>query len=260
MAPRLSVIISTHNRALLLSRAINSVKGQGVDGIQVIVVSDSPDVPTYGMANALLSGDDLFVQRGGQPGPAASRNLGIRMSEAEHILFLDDDDSYSPGFLPELLKHLRPGVNEVVYCDGYVAKEARAPDSVDIQSLVQLTLGEITHDSLAVKNKIPNNCLIFPRQLLLEHQFDESLILLEDWDHLLNVLAVASLRYLPIAGPIIHQNDPALEKTRNNSNSEKLVETTLQIYRKWPAPSPEAKAARQIHFQSAGIHLPTEFF
>lgn len=260
MVPLLSVIISTHKRALLLSRAINSIKNQAVEGVQIIVVSDTQDIQTYGVANSLLSGSDIFVQRGGSPGPAGSRNLGIRMSEAEHILFLDDDDSHAPGFLAELLKHLRPGANEVVYCDGYVAKEARSAEAVTIQSLTQFTLGEISHDSLAVKNKIPNNCLVFPRTLLLAHQFDESLILLEDWDHLLNVLAVAPLRYVPIAGPVIHQNDPALEKTRNNSNADKLVETTLQIYRKWPAPSPEAKAARQAHFQAAGIQLPAEFF
>lgn len=260
MAPRLSVVISTHNRALLLSRAINSIKAQGVEGVQVIVVSDMKDPNTFAVANSMLNGDDIFVQRGGNPGPAASRNLGIRASEAEHIIFLDDDDSHAPGFLQELMKHLKPGANEVLYFDGYLAEEARAADSVDIKKLVQFTLGEISHDTLAVKNKIPNNCLVFPRTLLLDHLFDESLILLEDWDHLLNVLSVAPLKYLPIHGPIIHQNDRSLEPTRNTSNQDKLVETTLQIYKKWPAPSGEAKHARQAHFQAAGINLPAEFF
>jgi hypothetical protein len=68
------------------------------------------------------------------------------------------------------------------------------------------------------------------------------------------------LKYLPIHGPVIHQNDRSLEPTRNTSNQDKLVETTLQIYKKWPAPSGEAKHARQAHFQSAGINLPAEFF
>jgi glycosyltransferase involved in cell wall biosynthesis len=260
MTPRLSVIISTHQRALLLSRAINSIKAQNVPGVQVIVVSDVKDQATYAMAHNLLSGDDVYVERGGTRGPAGSRNLGIRLSQAEHILFLDDDDSHAPGFLEALMAQIKPGVNEVLYCDGYLAQERRQPAAVDVTGISQFTLGEVSHDSLAVKNKIPNNCLVFPRTLLLEHGFDESLILLEDWDHLLNVLSVAPLRYVPIHGPIIHQNDPSLEKGRNTSNQDKLVETTLQIYRKWPAPSQQAKQARQQHFQSAGIQLPEAFF
>lgn len=260
MAPRLSVVISTHNRAMLLSRAINSVKEQKVEGVQVIVVSDMKDPNTFAVSNALLSDDDVYVQRGGQAGPATSRNMGVHLSSAEHIVFLDDDDSHAPGFLQDLMAHIRPGINEVLYCDGYLAEEARLPDAVNIKNLVQFTLGEISHDTLAVKNKIPNNCLVFPRQLLLQHLFDESLILLEDWDHLLNVLSVAPLRYVPIRGPIIHQNDPALDATRNTSNMDKLVETTLRIYQKWPAPSVDAKQARQDHFHNAGIHLPAEFF
>lgn len=260
MASRISVIISTHNRALLLSRAINSILAQGRDDVQIIVVSDTQDIQTYGMCNSMLRGQDVFVQRRGQPGPAGSRNIGIHIAEGQHVLFLDDDDSYAPGFLDALMPHLHDRPNEVLYCDGYVAKESRFGEGVDLQSVAPFLLGEMSHDSLAVKNKIPNNCLVFPRDLLREHLFDESLILLEDWDHLLNVLAVATLRYVPIHGPIIHQNDPGLEKTRNNSNAERLVETTLQIYRKWPAPTPEAKAARQAHFHAAGIPLPSDFF
>jgi glycosyltransferase involved in cell wall biosynthesis len=260
VTPRLSVVISTHNRALLLSRAINSVKGQGIEGVQLIVVSDTKDASTHAMASSLLSGSDVFVERTGAPGPAASRNLGIRLSEAEFIIFLDDDDSHAPGFLQALTNQLQSGVSEVLYCDGYLVEEQRKADAVELKSLVQFTLGEISHDTLAVKNRIPNNCLVFPRKLLLEHLFDESLILLEDWDHLLNVLAAAPLRYVPIHGPIIHQTDRSVEATRNTSNADKLVETTLRIYRKWPAPSEQAKAARQAHFQSAGIELPAEFF
>ncbi|HET8871227.1 MAG TPA: glycosyltransferase family 2 protein [Aquabacterium sp.] len=260
MAPRLSIVISTHNRALLLSRAINSVKSQGVEGVQVIVVSDMKDPNTFAVANALLSDDDIFVQRGGKPGPATSRNMGIHLAGAGHVLFLDDDDSYAPGFLGALLPHLSDAIDEVIYCDGYVAEEARSEGGVEIKGLAPFTLGEVTHDSLAVKNKIPNNCLVFSRKLLLEHLFDDNLILLEDWDHLLNVLTVAKLKYVPIHGPIIHQNDRTLERTRNTSNQDKLVETTLQIYKKWPAPNPEAKGARQAHFQAAGINLPAEFF
>ena len=260
MQPRLSVIIATHDRAPYLSRAIRSIKDQAVDGVQLIVVSDMADAPTHAVASALLTGDDLFVQRSGAPGPAVSRNLGIRLSQADHVMFLDDDDSHAPGFLAALLPHLPAPSDEVLYCDAYLVREQRAADAVQMQELAQLSFGEVSHDALAVKNQIPNNCLVFSRRLLRECPFDESLILLEDWDHLLNTLSRARLRYLPVRGPVIHQIDPTSGKTRNISHTDRLLETTLRIYEKWPAPSPAAKAARQAHFESAGIHLPATCF
>ena len=260
MLPRLSVIIATHDRVPYLSRAIRSIKDQGVDGVQLIVVSDLAHAPTHALASALLSGDDLFVQRSGAPGPAVSRNLGIRLAQAGHVMFLDDDDSHAPGFLAELLPQLDAAADEVLYCDAYLVREQRAVDAVQMQALSQLSFGPVTHDALAVKNQIPNNCLVFPRPLLLDCPFDESLVLLEDWDHLLNTLSRARLRHLPVRGPVIHQIDPASGSTRNISNVDRLLDTTLRIYEKWPAPSPAAKAARQAHFESAGIHLPAGLF
>jgi glycosyltransferase involved in cell wall biosynthesis len=256
MPARLSVIIATHERAPYLSRAIRSVKDQGEPGVQVIVVSDIADAATHAVASSLLTGDDLFVQRSGAPGPAVSRNLGIQLAAAEHVIFLDDDDSHAPGFLAQLLPQLNACPGAVLYCDAYLVREQRSADAVAMQQLGQLTFGEVSHDALAVKNQIPNNCLIFPRQLLRDCPFDESLVLLEDWDHLLNTLSKAPLHYLPLRGPVIHQIDPASGKTRNISNGDRLVETTLRIYAKWPAPSPAAQAARQAHFAAVGLALP----
>lgn len=260
MSPLLTVIIATHARAPYLSRAIRSVKDQGVAGVQLVVVSDVADAATHSVVSQLLTGDDLFVQRSGAPGPAVSRNLGITLAAGDQVMFLDDDDSHAPGFLAQLLPHLPAPWDEVLYCDAYVVREHRSEAAVQMQELSQVTLGELTHEELAVKNKIPNNCLVFSRRLLQACPFDEQLILLEDWDHLLGALARARLRYLPLRGPVIHQIDPASGLTRNISNKDRLVDTTLRIYSKWPAPSPAAKAARQAHFASAGLALPAECF
>ena len=233
---------------------------RSVPGVQLIVVSDLADPATHGVVSQLLDGDDLFVQRRGVPGPATSRNLGISLAQGDQVMFLDDDDSFAPGFLEALMPHLPAPWDEVLYVDAYVVREHRSPDAVQLQNLGRLDLGEISHEALAVKNQIPNNCLVFSRRLLRDCPFDPELVLLEDWDHLLGALARGRLRHLPVRGPVIHQIDPSSGLSRNISNKDRLVDTTLRIYAKWPAPTAQAKAARQAHFASAGIELPAPCF
>jgi hypothetical protein len=259
MKHQLAVIITTHKRPLLLSRAVQSIKQQGLDSVQLIVVSDVHEPQTYAVTNGQMGVGDIFVQRPGVPGPSASRNLGVRMADAPLVMFLDDDDSHAPGFLAQLLPHLNEKAQEVVVCDGYVAQESRQGEAVQVESLAQVSLAGVTLADLSVKNRIPNNCLVFPRELLLAHPFDEELAILEDWEHLLHALSVAPMRHVPVFGPVTHHNSQG-ELTRNNSNPDKLIDTILTVYRRWPAPSEDVRLARRAYFQSAGVELPLAVF
>ncbi|HRH17026.1 MAG TPA: glycosyltransferase family 2 protein [Aquabacterium sp.] len=259
MAFDLSVIITTHRRPLLLSRAVQSIKQQGLDRVQLIVVSDVHEPQSYAVTNAQMGAGDIFVQRPGVPGPSASRNMGVLLAQAPQVMFLDDDDSHAPDFLAKLLPLIPAGSQDVIVCDGYVAHESRQPDGVEVESMALVSLAGVTHADLAVKNRIPNNCLIFPRELLLAHPFDEHLVILEDWEHLLHALSVAPLRHVPVAGPITHHNAQG-ELTRNNSNPDRLIDTILTVYRRWPAPSEAVRQARMEYFKAAGVELPLAVF
>jgi len=70
-----SVIIAAHHRAHLLERAVRSVRNQAVPGLQIIIVSDADAPAVRQLARTLLTGDDLYIERFGEPGPALSRNL-----------------------------------------------------------------------------------------------------------------------------------------------------------------------------------------
>jgi len=92
----LSVIIPTHNRLVLLQRALASVLAQeGVD-LECIVVNDGS---TDGTAAWLEGLDDsrVRVRHLGGVGGASARNAGLDMAQGEFIAFLDDDDEWRPG-------------------------------------------------------------------------------------------------------------------------------------------------------------------
>ncbi|CAK0780687.1 hypothetical protein CCP4SC76_7540002 [Gammaproteobacteria bacterium] len=84
-------------------------------------------------------------------------------------------------------------------------------------------------------------------------RFDDTLILFEDWDFLLNVLTSAELLYTPVRGPCVHKNDRTLGERRGARNDDRLMETLLEIYQKWPGRSPQTPLARQRYLQAAGV-------
>jgi glycosyltransferase involved in cell wall biosynthesis len=250
------VIIATHGRPTLLARAIRSVKAQGIAGVCVIVVADQRCAETGAVAQALLSGEDIYIERGGPPGPARSRTLGLQVTCAERVIFLDDDDELAPGFLAGVEACERN--REVLYSD-YAVVQDGVDRCADVAHPAQFVgTGARDPHNVYVMNFIPNSCLIYPRAAVAGRAFDESLILNEDWAFLLDVLRQWPLRHVPVLGPIIHKTERARADRRGAVNDYLLPEVLRSIYARWPAPTPALREARQRVFASAGISVPLD--
>ena len=94
--PRVSVIIPTHDRPQLLTRAVDSARVSAVD-VEIIVVDDASSDGTAA-ACAQLTGIK-YVRAERNQGVAGARNIGIFESTAKYVAFLDDDDLRLPGSL-----------------------------------------------------------------------------------------------------------------------------------------------------------------
>jgi glycosyltransferase involved in cell wall biosynthesis len=94
--PRVSVIIPTHERPQLLARAVASARAAGTD-VEVIVVDDASTDETAEVCRGLPDINYVRVER--NQGVAGARNVGILVSTAKYIAFLDDDDLRLPGSL-----------------------------------------------------------------------------------------------------------------------------------------------------------------
>ena len=93
--PRVSVIIPTYNRALLLKESIYSVLGQTYDDVEILVVDDGSSDDTAEMVQRF---DDrrmryLYQENSGR---SAARNHGMKVAEGDFFCLLDDDDYYLP--------------------------------------------------------------------------------------------------------------------------------------------------------------------
>lgn len=90
-----TIYISTKNRLPLLKRAINSVKEQSYNDIELIVVDDcSSDGTKDFLAECESRGDLKAIYQETSAGACVARNLAINASTGVCVTGLDDDDYY----------------------------------------------------------------------------------------------------------------------------------------------------------------------
>jgi glycosyltransferase involved in cell wall biosynthesis len=104
--PLFSLVVSTKGRAEELETLLLSLKAQSFQDFDVLVVDQNPDE----RLEAPLAKDWGFVlrrlHRPGESGLSHGRNVGWRESDAEFVLFPDDDCWYPPGFLADAAQKL----------------------------------------------------------------------------------------------------------------------------------------------------------
>ena len=122
-----SVIITTHNRQELLSRAIESVLLQSYQNIECIVVDDASEDGTKEYCESIESINYVRISKDESKGGNYARNLGIKNALGEYIAFLDDDDYWLPEKIEKQINLLIEKQCSLVFCGRkleYVKKNA----------------------------------------------------------------------------------------------------------------------------------------
>src|SRR5690606_13170269 len=90
---KVSVIITNYNQEKYIEQAIESVLGQNLKEVQIIIVDDgSTDYSSNISQDYANRYENVFYVRQDNKGVSSARNLGISKAEAEYIAFLDADD------------------------------------------------------------------------------------------------------------------------------------------------------------------------
>lgn len=107
-APRVSVVISTYNRAALLPAALQNVldlRGEVADTLELIVVDNNSSDDTRKVI-ADIQARDPRVRYVFEPqqGSSYGRNAGIRAARAPIVAFTDDDVRTSPDWIEAIVR------------------------------------------------------------------------------------------------------------------------------------------------------------
>src|SRR5689334_574125 len=101
--PLISVAIACYNQAHFLSCAIESVRAQSYQNLEIIVVDDGSQDNTAEVAKGYLGVHYIWQTN---QGLSAARNTGLRHSRGDYLVFLDADDRLLPGALVAGLEYL----------------------------------------------------------------------------------------------------------------------------------------------------------
>lgn len=111
--PLVSVIITTYYRNERLARAIESIRSQTHDNIELIVVDGSGEAH----AESVVDDDILYIAQSEDRGAHAARADGAKVAAGDFIQFVDDDDVLRPRKIELQLDKLRHEDDVgVVYC------------------------------------------------------------------------------------------------------------------------------------------------
>ncbi|MCX4762547.1 CDP-glycerol glycerophosphotransferase family protein [Streptomyces sp. NBC_01275] len=118
--PRFSIIVASHGVAGRLSLALDSVLAQSFGDFELIPVCDAPDAPAAEVAAGHAERDSRVAPVHSPPsaGLAGARNTGMRAATGGYLLFLDGDDTLTPGALAALDARLtETGDVDVLYAE-----------------------------------------------------------------------------------------------------------------------------------------------
>jgi glycosyltransferase involved in cell wall biosynthesis len=96
--PLVSVVIPVRDGEAFVADAIDSVCGQTIDDLEVIVVDDGSTDNSFAIAASHVDGRTRAVRQAAT-GAAAARNHGARLARGEWLAFLDADDLWMPDKL-----------------------------------------------------------------------------------------------------------------------------------------------------------------
>jgi glycosyltransferase involved in cell wall biosynthesis len=119
IAPVVSVVLPTYNRAPLLGRSIRSVLRQSYTDFELIVVDDGSTDETSAVVAGFRDPRVNYLQLSRNTGAGAARNVGIRASKGKFLAFQDSDDEWLPSKLSKQMAAFERGQDGlgVVYSD-----------------------------------------------------------------------------------------------------------------------------------------------
>lgn len=122
---KISVIITTYNRATLLEEAIKSVLMQTYDNVEIIVIDDCSSDNTKEIVEKFKSDKIIYYKNEKNKGCGINRKEGLaKYATGEYIIFLDDDDKFiDEKYFEKALKVFRKHSDISIVCGGCQIKD-----------------------------------------------------------------------------------------------------------------------------------------
>ncbi len=242
---KVSAIITTHNRAKLLKRAIDSVAGQTYGNIELIIVDDASTDGTEELCRGLANVNYIRVGEGESRGGNHARNLGILAAKGKYVAFLDDDDCWKPDKIEKQVRLMEEKKCGVVFCGQKL--EIMEVGSVRYADLLPAEANQGDVSKKILYNIVSvTSCMLFDKKALMEAgMFDENLNFWQEYE--LTIRLAQLTRFYFVAEPlVVYRIDTGDKQRKTNKYHEwrKAVKYVLKKHKKLFATLNKAEKAR----------------
>ncbi|NOQ14329.1 MAG: glycosyltransferase [Methyloprofundus sp.] len=227
--PLVSVIIRTQDRPEFLREAIRSVATQTYPNIELIVINDGGRNTLQLVQEEAIGHIQSFQyeQLEVQTGRSHAANAGLKCSQGELLIFLDDDDLFLPEHIHKLASTIidRPEI-KVVYTGVQCIDEHKNVLPIHFSA-------PFNANRLISGNYIPIHSALFSRSLLdLGCKIDESLKVYEDWDFWIQASMFTSFLFID-GFSAFYRNTGQSEVGINSQDKFKKKQACLPLFKKW---------------------------
>ena len=223
--PRASIIIATHSRPQLVTRAVESARASGRD-VEIVVVDDASSDDTAGVCKNLSGINYVRLDRNQRV--AGARNVGLVASCGEYLSFLDDDDTRLPGSLDTQIEALeREPQAGLIYGQAIFCDQEGRPSNKSYPS--DCPQGDVFWKLLA-RNFIPCGSAVFRRSCLSRvGLLDDSIPGLDDWDLWVRIAEICPI--MAAETPVITWRRSTPVSGQGTSKAASLVSMSVQKFR-----------------------------
>ena len=116
--PKVTVVVPAYNNETVIRECLDSIVGQTLKDIEIIIVDDESTDKTFDIAKEYEASDSrvkAFRQKHSNAGEA--RNYGLSMAKGKYLVFWDSDDTFEQSALEKLYDKTSSTDADVCICD-----------------------------------------------------------------------------------------------------------------------------------------------
>lgn len=229
----LSVVMPTYNGEKYISAALESVRAEGTDGLEVVVVDDGSTDRTLEIVRGFTRHLPLRLITPGRLGNwVAASNLGLRDAKGEWVCILHQDDLWLPGRLARLRRETGVAQGALVIHDAmFVDPDGQRLGPWTCPLFPGIVSSDEFLEHLLVQNFVAMPSPMFRRSATLETGgMDEALWFTADWDLWLRLGALAPVTFVAetLSAFRVHPESQTISRKRSRGEFEQQLTTVLQ--------------------------------
>lgn len=257
MMEKVSIIVPVYNTEKYLKRCLESIINQTYKNIEIICINDGSTDGSEKILREYASKENRMIVKTVQNGGVSrARNIAIKESTGNFIMFIDSDDYIELNMVEEMLKTIQKRKADIVRCTNFLEREDGTVEKIEEYTIKNKLIekDEINKDILLdiiTGRMLTYSCVLIVKKevILSTNLFNEKLKILEDKLFYLELFINAEKIYfldVPLYHYIINPESCTKSKkivTRNMYNllngwyymKKTLEKTTLcdvQLYKK----------------------------